>query len=87
MNDKTINNYFKKIILEIKLNSDDEEVYGFKPGMKVTYKPKEEKGILKSFLDGPSEAAYVIYNCNNDWENCEDYTISSTVLTDLKQGW
>jgi hypothetical protein len=85
MNDKTISNYFKKIILEIKLDSDDEEVYGFKPGMKVTYKPKEEKGILKCFdPDSLQGHACVIYEFNND---CENYTTRMTALTDLKQGW
>jgi hypothetical protein len=57
------------------------------PGMKVTYKTEfaEEKGILKS-LSG-NEHAFVVYNCNGDWDSYENYTAERTRICDLEEGW
>ncbi|MFP4661961.1 MAG: hypothetical protein ACLFPF_07220 [Halanaerobiales bacterium] len=58
-----------------------------KPGEKVTYITpyKQEKGIIKSIPD--SEHAFVVYNCNEDWDNYRDYTAARTRIEDLKEGW
>lgn len=59
----------------------------FEKGQKVTYKTEfeNEKGIVKS-MSGPDHA-FVVYHCNNDWDNYEDYTGARTKLIDLEEGW
>lgn len=56
----------------------------FQVGMKVTYLPKNEKGIVKK-LDG--EYAFVVYHCGEDWERYYDYTAARTEQSDLIRGW
>lgn len=57
-------------------------------GDKVTYvtsHSKPEHGIVKSFaLNGNP---FVVYNCNNDWKNYENYTAANTDKSDLVLGW
>jgi len=57
-------------------------------GDKVRYCPehslKEEKGVVKSIQP---DLAWIVYNCNNDWDNYRDYTGCATKITDLKLGW
>jgi len=64
-----------------------EDNLNFGKGTKVTYKNEfeEEKGIIKS-LSGYTHA-FVVYNCNNDWENYENYTAERTFIGDLEKGW
>lgn len=57
-----------------------------KIGDKVIYKPKNEKGIVKS-LNKNNKYAWVVYSCRGNWKNYKDYTGESTVLSDLKLGW
>lgn len=60
-----------------------------KPGDKVHYTPshgKKENGIVKS-LTPDGEGAFVVYNCNKDWDNYQNYTGCSTNFRDLKPGW
>lgn len=58
-----------------------------KPGDKVHYcfpfGPKEN-GIVKSIK---GEQAFVVYHCDNDWYNYEDYTGKLTPICRLFEGW
>lgn len=59
----------------------------FKKGDKVTYVTncKLEKGIIKSIQS--EEYAFVVYNCNSEWEKYKNYTGSKTLISDLIRGW
>lgn len=60
-----------------------------KIGDKVTYTPEYgeyEKGIIKSFSDS-GFIAFVVYKCDNDWKNYQNYTGASTNIEDLILGW
>lgn len=70
------------------------ETIELKPGTKVHYLPKAregkddpENGIIKSIPKDNQGAVFVVYHCNNDWDNYKDYTANLTKLTDLKIGW
>lgn len=58
-------------------------------GDKVTYVPIKgapvEKGIVKSMRD--PENAFVVYHCNDEWHNYEDYIGNLTEVKQLKLGW
>jgi len=57
-------------------------------GDKVTYVTPffvREKGILKSIVN--HEYCFVVYNCDGDWENYENYTGACTRVGDLVEGW
>ncbi len=58
-----------------------------KPGEKVTFSSynKKEKGIVKSISD--SEHVFVVYHCDNDWGNYQNYTAARTHISDLTLGW
>jgi len=57
-----------------------------KIGDKVTYfKFKKEKGIIKNLCD--DDHVFVVYNCDNNWENYHNYTAARTKISDLKLGW
>jgi hypothetical protein len=56
----------------------------FQEGMKVTYFPKGEHGMIKR-MDG--DYAFVVYKCRDDWEHFRDYTAARTELSDLIRGW
>lgn len=47
---------------------------------------KKENGIVKS-LSGDPDFVYVVYDCNNDWDNYMNYTGVRTGIKNLKQGW
>jgi len=56
-------------------------------GMKVHYCPKygrTENGIIKSHN---THTAFVVYKCNDDWDNYHNYTGVSTRIEDLRKGW
>lgn len=57
-------------------------------GLKVTYVTpfKEENGVVKRVCE-EDDAAFVVYHCNNDWNNYENYTAAKTSFKDLKLGW
>jgi len=64
-----------------------------KPGDKVCYIPFDgcskhlyENGIVKS-VDKLDHFIFVVYKCNNDWENYKNYTGVSTPITKIKLGW
>lgn len=62
------------------------EPYEF--GDRVTYVNKYgnwEKGRVK-YQSTPT-VAFVVYNCNDDWEHFQDYTGAATDIEDLKPGW
>jgi len=58
-----------------------------KPGDKVTYHSfsKKEKGIVKSISD--EDHVFVVYHCDGEWDNYEDYTAARTYIGDLTRGW
>jgi hypothetical protein len=64
-----------------------------KVGDKVHYDPlkqyntlkKYENGIVKEIID--HEYIRVVYHCNNDWENYQNYTGAMTATRDLYYGW
>lgn len=59
----------------------------YKIGDKVHYDPgykKPENGIVKSLSSG---SAFVVYNCDDDWDNYQEYTGSRTYFEHLKPGW
>jgi hypothetical protein len=60
-------------------------------GAKVHYLPKygkPENGIVKALPGDPRLVhAWVVYQCNNEWDRYADYTGAATSLADLRQGW
>lgn len=61
----------------------------FRPGDKVHYTShngKKENGIVKS-IDGEMYVAWVVYHCNNEWDNYQDYTGALTNFSQLTLGW
>lgn len=63
----------------------------FKQGDKVHYCTNHgttENGIYKCLkVVNKKTCAYVVYKCNNDWENYANYTAELTDIRDLKPGW
>lgn len=62
-------------------------------GEKVHYIPFDgcsvsemENGVVKR-MNNDGTAAFVVYNCNGEWDKIDNYTAASTSLTDLKLGW
>lgn len=62
-------------------------------GMQVTYIPFEgcdpslyEHGVIKA-LSPKKGYVFVVFHCNNDWDNYDDYTSQSTSLDNLVEGW
>lgn len=71
-----------------------------KPGDKVHYKPAHfgddewENGIVKEVreafpnsLKSRTIVVFVVYNCNKDWDNYQNYTAAATHSNDLFLGW
>ena len=63
-------------------------------GDKVYYDPlkrfigfdiKYENGIIKEIVD--DEYVRVVYHCDNNWNNYQDYTGAMTAVRDLYLGW
>lgn len=60
-----------------------------KEGSRVYYTSPHgsiENGIVKSINESGTHA-FVVYNCNNDWDNYKDYTGQHTNIEDLSVGW
>jgi len=58
-------------------------------GAKCHYTPdkgESKNGIVKSVSDIPDHL-FVVFNCNNDWDNYKGYTGQLTNKKDLKYGW
>ncbi len=45
-----------------------------------------DNGIIKGFSED-NRHAFIVYNCNDDWDNYKDYTGISTLIEDLLPGW
>lgn len=67
-----------------------------KEGDKVHYIPYKdcdpseyENGIVKRVIEveGHILGAFVVYHCNNEWDNYENYTPARTDIIDLREGW
>lgn len=63
-------------------------------GQRVHYIPfkgcsedQKENGIIKTIHPSYQDSTWVVYHCNNDWKNLQDYTAALTKLKDLKLGW
>lgn len=57
-------------------------------GAKVTYHPlfgPDQKGIIKS--TGNETTVFVVYHCNDDWDNYIAYMGQGTLLNELLVGW
>ncbi len=46
----------------------------------------KENGIVKA-LNESKTGAWVVYHCNNDWSNYQNYTGQHTNIADLTIGW
>lgn len=65
-----------------------------KVGDKVHYIPFEgcddtliQNGKVKSLSDMVYNIVFVVFNCNNEWDNYMDYTGQGTSVKQLKKGW
>lgn len=43
-----------------------------------------QNGIVKRIAE---DGAFVVYNCDNDWDNYQNYTAALTKFEDLQIGW
>lgn len=62
------------------------------PGCEVTYVSHGTKqyGIIKSIPednDHTKNCVFVVYHCDGNWGNYEDYTAALTNCDDLRLGW
>jgi hypothetical protein len=48
---------------------------------------KFENGIVKEIPEHTKTSVRVVYNCNGEWNNYQDYTSALTDLRDLNFGW
>lgn len=65
----------------------------FLPGRKVTYAPyegapanKHEKGIIKKSQE-QGNGLFVVFNCDGDWDNFQEYTSKLCNPDNLYAGW
>ena len=60
----------------------------YKVGEDVHYSKNDttQNGRIKE-IDYGQETAFVVYHCNDDWDNYRNYTGQLTNLSDLKLGW
>ena len=63
-------------------------------GLKVTYLSDVSRdfGIVKSIKpnhlpETDPEIAFVVYACDDDWDNWQKYTGVATLIKDLREGW
>lgn len=66
-----------------------EDTRKFYIGQAVTYNPGHtppEPGMIKSLSSDP-DAYFVVYHCNDDWEDYQNYTGALTNKRDLIIGW
>ena len=76
--------YAKTVIMAI------ENSKGLKVGDKVCYVPghgNPENGIIKEIPEHTDTAVRVVYHCNGEWHDYQDYTAAMTNLRDLEIGW
>jgi hypothetical protein len=61
----------------------------FYPGSKVAHVSPNgdiENGIIKEICDDP-KFMFVVFNCNDDWDNYKDYTGQRCSIYNLVRGW
>jgi hypothetical protein len=60
----------------------------YKPGHKVTYHnhDKNENGIVKSLCDDLNYV-FVVYHCDDKWDEYTNYTAARTPVNLLTKGW
>ena len=70
------------------------DISKIKIGDKVYYQPKHykpedeyENGIVKEIPTNSLVYVRVVYNCNRDWKNYQNYTSALTDINDLYLGW
>ena len=62
-------------------------------GDKVCYQPEHygndrwENGRVKEIPNHTFDSVRVVYNCDGQWNNYQNYTSALTNLRDLKVGW
>jgi len=75
-------------------DEDSEKLESIEVGQAVHYIPFEgcdkniyENGMIKSINEHDSTCVFVVFNCNDDWDNYTDYTGESTKIDQLRKGW
>lgn len=69
------------------------EIENILEGSMVHYQPehygpdKFENGIVKVIKPEVKDGVWVVYNCNYQWNDYENYTSAKTRLEDLHYGW
>jgi len=53
----------------------------------ITPQGRKQNGIIKGFHNLNKEFAFVVYSCDNNWDNYKDYTGQLTDVKALKPGW
>jgi hypothetical protein len=59
-------------------------------GLKVTYIPfegKKEYGIIKTIPNNNLTHIFVVFNCNGNWDNYQNYTGQLTPVQKLVLNW
>jgi len=41
-------------------------------------------GLLKAYLN---DYVFIVYHCDNNWDNYQNYTAAKTRKCDLQKGW
>ena len=54
----------------------------FYVGDKVVYIPDNTEGIVKAITR--ENFCFVVFNCNNDWDNYQQYTAQNCKINDLR---
>ena len=72
--------------------TDIMNIHECRKGVKVNYSPFpncdnviKENGIIKEVVD--STRVRVVYNCNGEWDNLDNYTSVLTDSSNLESGW
>lgn len=62
-----------------------------KPGDKVSYLARPgaqyEHGVVKSLHPTNQRMVFVVYKCNGNWANYQNYTAACTDTDSLMEGW
>jgi len=59
----------------------------FKKGDKVTYIPTLQKGIVKASPPNSKDPVLVVFHCNDDWQNYDNYRGDPISPVRLHLGW
>lgn len=69
------------------------DISKIKVGSRVCYQPSHyyeyefENGIVKEIQEHTTDSVRVVYNCDNDWTNYQNYTSALTNIKDLHLDW